>query len=134
MRRLRLWILVLASFTLAVLVVDAQSQSAPQEKTPPNAPSAAVEPLIRFSVEFGAEGRFISDGDRWTKFVQHRDIPDNFTINNLNFVIGGQDSRWSLLGTALDAGQLDQRYRLVLEKFGASRTSFRFVSFPYFYS
>ena len=62
--------------------------------------------------EFGGEGRFFSSGDRWTKFVQYRDIPENFTVNSLDFSIGGVNNRWSLVGTALDAGQLDQRYNL----------------------
>lgn len=114
-------------------IVAAQSQTASKPDVP-SAPSASVEPIIKFNVEFGAEGRFFSSGDRWTKFVQYRDIPENFTVNSLDFSIGGGNSRWSLVGTALDAGQLDQRYNLVLEKFGISRSSFRFISWPNYIS
>lgn len=129
MRNLRLSIILLLGLALSTAAAVAQSQ-----ETLPSAPSAAVEPLVKFTSEFGAEGRFFSSGDRWTKFVQNRDIPDNFTVNTLNFSIGRESSRWSLIGSALDAGQLDQRYRLVLEKFGASQTSFRFISYPNYIS
>lgn len=94
----------------------------------PNALSTPAPPLIRFNAEFGVEAPFFSSGDRWTKFVQYRDIPSNFDFSSLDFSIGQENSRWSLNGLALDAGQLDQRYRLLLEKFGVSHTTVRFLS------
>ncbi len=132
MRSLRFILFILLGLALLTPVDSAQEPTKESSKLP-SAPSASVEPVIKFNVEFGAEGRFISSGDRWTKFVLYRDIPDNFTVNSLNFTIG-ENSRWSLDGSALDAGQLDQRYRLVLEKFGVSRSSFRFVSWLNFIS
>lgn len=135
MRCLRLLTTALLGLVLLTPAVVAQSQDASKDSSKlPNAPSARVEPVIKFDVEFGAEARFFSSGDRWTKFVQYRDIPENFTVNSLHFSIGGENSRWSLVGSALDAGQLDQRYRLALEKFGRSRTSFRYISWPNYIS
>ncbi len=56
---------------------------------------------------------------------------EQFNVKN---AVGQDGSRWSLLGTGLDAGQKDQRYRLVLEKFGVSRSAFRFISWPNYIS
>src|SRR6266496_6796768 len=134
MRTLRFLSVALLGLAWCAPMALAQSEAASEGAPLPAAPSATVGPRIKFNVEFGGEAKFISDGDRWSKFEEHRDIPDNFTINSLDFWITRPNSQWSLDGHALDAGQLDQRYRLTLEKFGVSRSQFRFDSWPNFIS
>ena len=134
MRTLRFLSVALLGLAWCAPMALAQSEAASEGAPLPAAPSATVGPRIKFNVEFGGEAKFISDGDRWSKFEEHRDIPDNFTINSLDFWIDKPGSRWSLDGYALDAGQLDQRYRLTLEKFGVSRSRFSFDSWPNFIS
>src|SRR6266496_667932 len=134
MRTVRFFSVALLGLALCAPMALAQSEAGTEGAPLPPAPSANLGTTIKFNVEFGGEAKFISDGDRWSKFDAHRDIPDNFTINSLDFWVSRPNSRWSLDGHALDAGQLDQRYRLTLEKFGVSRSQFRFDSWPNFIS
>ena len=133
MRTVRFISVALLGLALWAPMAFAQSEAGTEAAPLPPAPSATM-PRIKFNVEFGGEAKFISDGDRWSKFEEHRDIPDNFVVSSLDFWLDKAGSRWSLDGHALDAGQQDQRYRLTLEKFGVSRSQFRFDSWPNFIS
>lgn len=97
--------------------------------TPPTAPS-----IIKLNVEVGGQTTILDSSERWTKFVQWRDVPRNFTLTGLDFAVERDGSPWSFTGLAVDAGQLDARYRLRLEKFGKWRTEFRYSSSPNFIS
>lgn len=121
--------LVLLSLVL-LLPLAAFAQSTPQEKAPP--PPVGSD-LLRLNIEFGGQ-LFSTSNDRWTKFMQFRDVPKNFTLTNLDFAVEKEGSPWSFTGLARDAAQLDQRYRLVLEKTGKMRAEFRYEGFPQFIS
>lgn len=108
----------------------AQSDSS---KSQPATPVTSSAPVVHLNLTIGGQTRFTSGG-RWTKFEQFRDIPKNVTISHFDFAVEKEGSPWVLKGWAQDATQLDQRYRLVLEKYGRMRSEFRYDGFPTFTS
>jgi hypothetical protein len=60
MRTLRCFVVVILGLAFLSPIGSAQSQTTSKGTEAPNAPSASVEPIIKFNVEFGAEGRFSS--------------------------------------------------------------------------
>lgn len=120
MRRVRF----LFSLPLSLVVLCAVSSALQAQDH-----SASEEPVkVKMNLVIGGQTR-ITTGDRWTHFMLYRDVPKNFTLQNLDFSIARAASRWSLTGSAEQATQFDQRYRLSLEEFGRLRTDFRFDGF-----
>lgn len=114
------------SFVLSLVLLCTVGSALQAQEQAPGAEPATV----KMNVVIGGQTR-ITTGDRWTRFVLYRDVPKNFTLQNLDFLIGRDDSRWSLSGSAQEATQLDQRYRLSLEEFGRFRTDFHFDGFSH---
>jgi len=118
-----------------VLLSLSWSRSALAQSTPPqeNAAPVTPQPSVRLNVTLGGQSNVTTD-DRWTKFVQFRDVPKNFTLSSFDFLIEKKGSPWTLQGWGYDAAQWDQRYGLVLEKFGRFRSEFRYDGYPAFIS
>ncbi len=119
---------------LAVGTLAATPTALAQSGLPQGKPTAAQIPAsVRLNIVLGGQTR-TATGQRWTKFEQFRDIPKKFTLTHLDFVFEKEGKPWRFAGLAQDATQLDQRYRLVLERYGRAHTEFRYDGYPNFIS
>jgi len=132
MRRTYTLIVVLSLILAgAVLAPASFAQAGSSNTAAPSSPAATV----KMEVTVGGQTRVITDdpGGKWSKFELTRDVPKNFTLNSFRFAIEKEGSPWTLSGSAEEATQLDQRYRLVVEKYGKVLTELRYEGFPYFF-
>jgi hypothetical protein len=121
--RIAVLVALALQFSVSGFAQSTVETQAPEGQTVPS--------FTRINVELGAQTTILDSTDRWSKFMEHRDIPSNFVLPHVDFTIdtGGP---WSLRGAAEDAAQLDARYSLSFEKFGKWRNDFRYVSLPSF--
>jgi len=118
-----------AAFVIAFLLLPGTVVRA--EDSPPETQPAPADLQLRFKVTLGGDIRDLTNR-KSSKFELTREVPSGFFLRSLFFDAErpGRPYYFSLSGT--EAGERDQRFRLVFERFGKARTDLRLEQFPRF--
>ena len=118
---------MLALATLAFLVAaPVAAQEATQETT------ATPSPVqVQFDITTGGVFRDITN-QHSSRFQYGRDVPEGFYLENFFFQAEQPGRPWYLSISALDAGERDQRFRLLYDRFGRYRLDVRWDQFSVF--